>query len=128
MQANYPGEDVPTLVAKIPILHVYGQLGGARRASPKSRILTIVRSENSICAADDSVRVVSARSSCASRVGRSYCFSYTEVTFRAWPCAFVPVWVTVRVLPSAETMAFAAMVTFPFNLVVASRWFASIRL
>jgi hypothetical protein len=42
-----------------------------------------------------------------------YCLLYTIVLFTAWPLAFVPVWVMVRVLPSAETTSFAEIVTFP---------------
>jgi len=42
-----------------------------------------------------------------------YCLLYTIVLFTAWPLAFVPVWVMVMVLPSAETTTFAVTVGFP---------------
>lgn len=44
---------------------------------------------------------------------RLYCLLYTFVLFTASPLAFVPVWVMVMVLPSAETTAFAVVVAFP---------------
>ena len=42
-----------------------------------------------------------------------YCLSNTKRFLTAWPFEFVPVWVTVRVLPFADTTTFALMVTFP---------------
>ncbi len=42
-----------------------------------------------------------------------YCLWYTIVLFTASPLAFVPIWVIVIVLPSAETTTFAVTVVFP---------------
>ena len=44
---------------------------------------------------------------------RLYCLLYTILLFTASAFAFVPVWVMVMVLPSAETTTFAAIVAFP---------------
>ena len=44
---------------------------------------------------------------------RLYCLLYTFVLFTASPLAFVPVWVMVMVLPSAETTTFDVIVAFP---------------
>jgi hypothetical protein len=44
---------------------------------------------------------------------RLYCFLYTFVLFTASPFAFVPVWVMVMVLPSADTTTFDVVVAFP---------------
>jgi hypothetical protein len=49
-----------------------------------------------------------------------YCLSYTIVLLTARPCGSLPVWVAVRVLPSAEIVTFVIVVTFPFFLPVTS--------
>ena len=47
------------------------------------------------------------------RGARCYCFSYTATLFTCCPAAFVPVVVTVLVLPSADTTDLCVRVTFP---------------
>lgn len=55
------------------------------------------------------------------RVAPSYCLSYTAVLVNFLPLESVPVMVTVRVLPSADTTARPLMVTLsPFLLVKVS--------
>jgi hypothetical protein len=67
---------------------------------------------------------ISDRTQIADLLGREvrdgYCLSYTIVLLTARPCGSVPVWVAVRVLPSAEIVTFVIVVTFPFFLAVTS--------
>ena len=49
-----------------------------------------------------------------------YCFSNTVVLSTFWPWAFVPVVVTVRVLPSLEITCLATVSAFPLSLFVTS--------
>lgn len=46
-------------------------------------------------------------------LSRVYCLLNTAIVFTVLPCESVPVWVTVRVLPSPDTTTFAVTVTFP---------------
>src|SRR5229473_5241836 len=49
-----------------------------------------------------------------------YCLSYTETFLNFLPCGSVPLVVTVRVLPSADTKIRPLTVTFPSFLTVTS--------
>ena len=50
----------------------------------------------------------------------AYCFSYTTVLLTAWPWAFVPVTVLVRVLPSLDTTVFVTLSNLPLSFAVVS--------
>jgi hypothetical protein len=73
------------------------------------------------------LRVVASRAGVPSfhRIQRldRYCFSYTAIFFTFWPLAFVPVIVSVIVLPSLDTTRRPVVITLPdFFRVVSTVW------
>lgn len=50
-----------------------------------------------------------------------YCLVKTNLLLTVCPCAFVPVWVTVRVFPSRDTTRRVAKVILPFTLLTFSK-------